>query len=107
MRETGTTSSGVGRDGDAAPVVAAKLRIPAAEALPRDRLESRLEAAWRHRLTLVVAPAGSGKSTLLARFAAAGAGLPVAWYRAETWDASETTLLARFAAAGATTSVSR
>jgi len=73
--------------------VAAKLRIPAAEALPRDRLESRLEAAWRHRLTLIVAPAGSGKSTLLARFAAAGAGLPVAWYRAETWDASEATLL--------------
>ena len=93
MRETGTTSSGVGRDGDAAPIVAAKLRIPAAEALPRDRLERALEAAWRHRLTLVVAPAGSGKSTLLARFAAAGAGLPVAWYRAETWDASEATLL--------------
>ncbi len=68
------------------PVVAAKVRVPTAEALPRERLEAQLVAAvQRHRLTLVIAPAGAGKTTLLARFAAATK-LPVAWYRAETWD---------------------
>jgi DNA-binding SARP family transcriptional activator len=69
-------------------VVPAKIRVPAPDALPRERLEVRLADAWRHRLTLVVAPAGSGKTTLVARFAA-GAGVPVGWYRAETWDADE------------------
>ena len=51
-------------------VVPAKIRVPSPDALPRERLEARLLDAWRHRLTLVVAPAGSGKTTLLARFAA-------------------------------------
>jgi DNA-binding SARP family transcriptional activator len=41
----------------------------------------------------VVAPPGSGKSTLLAQFAA-GAGVPVAWYRAEASDADAGVLLA-------------
>lgn len=66
----------------------AKVRIPLHDALPRERLESRLADSWRHRLTLVVAPAGSGKTTLVARFAAQAA-VPVGWYRAETWDGDE------------------
>jgi DNA-binding SARP family transcriptional activator len=40
----------------------------------------------------VVAPAGSGKTTLLADFAG-GAGVPVAWYRAEAGDAEPLALL--------------
>ena len=69
-------------------VVPAKVRVPATDALPRERLEARLGDAFGRRLTLVVAPAGSGKTTLVARFAAT-CGVPVAWYRAETWDADE------------------
>ena len=44
--------------------------------------------AFDRRLTVVMAPAGSGKTTLLARFAST-CGAPVAWYRAESWDADE------------------
>jgi len=47
---------------------------------------------------LVVAPAGSGKSTLLAGFAAS-ADVPVAWYRAESWDAKTSTLLSHLQSA--------
>jgi DNA-binding SARP family transcriptional activator len=79
-------------------VVPAKIRVPATDALPRERLEGRLAALWSHRLGLVVAPAGSGKTTLLARFAAS-AGVPVAWYRAETWDRDETALIRHLHAA--------
>lgn len=80
-------------------VVPAKVRIPTAEALPRERLEAQLAAATeRHRLTLVIAPAGSGKTTLLSRFAAS-TGLPVAWYRAETWDDDPARLLRHLEAA--------
>jgi serine/threonine-protein kinase PknK len=72
--------------GEAPAVVPAKVRAPAAPALPRERLEAQLAAAVeRHRLTLVIAPAGAGKTTLLARFAGSTR-MPVAWYRAETWD---------------------
>ena len=40
-------------------VVPAKVRIPAAEALPRERLEAQLAGAVAtHRLTLVIAPVG-------------------------------------------------
>ena len=69
----------------ASGVLAAKLRAPRAEAFPRERLDDLLSGLWTRRLALVVAPAGSGKTTLLARFAAT-AGVPVAWYRPETWD---------------------
>ena len=69
-------------------VVPAKIRIPAPEALERSRLDARLEDAWHHRLTLVIAPAGSGKTTLVARFATSSEA-PVGWYRAESWDADE------------------
>ncbi len=79
-------------------VVPAKIRVPAPDALPRERLEVRLAHAWRHRLTLVVAPAGSGKTTLVARFAAQ-AGVPVGWYRAETWDADEASFVRHIEAA--------
>jgi len=80
------------------PVVPAKIRIPVLAALPRVRLDTRLEDARRRRLTLVVAPAGSGKTTLLARFAAI-AGTPVGWYRAESWDADELTFVRHLEAA--------
>jgi DNA-binding SARP family transcriptional activator len=73
-------------------VVAAKVRVPAASALRRERLEARLETIWEKRLGVVIAPAGSGKTTLLAEFAAA-AQVPVAWYRADTWDAEEAAIL--------------
>ena len=80
-------------------VVPAKVRIPAAEALPRERLEAQLAAAVAtHRLTLVIAPAGAGKTTLLARFAASTKA-PVAWYRAETWDDDPARMLRHLAAA--------
>jgi DNA-binding SARP family transcriptional activator len=86
-----TASGGAGDEGDRglkrppSGVLAAKLRAPRAEALPRERLDDLLSGLWTRRLALVVAPAGSGKTTLLARFAAT-AGVPVAWYRPETWD---------------------
>jgi DNA-binding SARP family transcriptional activator len=67
-------------------------------ALPRERLEARLGEAFRKRLTLVVAPAGSGKTTLLARFATT-TGVPVAWYRAESWDADEASFVRHLEAA--------
>ena len=80
-------------------VVPAKVRIPTAEALPRERIEAQLKAAVdRHRLTLVIAPAGAGKTTLLARFAASTK-LPVAWYRAETWDDDPVRMLRHLEAA--------
>lgn len=79
-------------------VVPAKIRIPVHDTLPRPRLEARLADAWRHRLSLVVAPAGSGKTTLVARFAAQAA-VPVGWYRAETWDADEASFVRHLEAA--------
>jgi DNA-binding SARP family transcriptional activator len=87
-----TSRNGVLAAGSGA-IVPAKVRVPSADALPRERLETRLAAAIkRHRLILVIAPAGSGKSTLLSRFAAAS-DVPVAWYRAESWDQDEARLL--------------
>ena len=73
-------------------MIAAKLRAPRSDALPRERLDELLRGLWRRRLALVVAPAGSGKTTLLACFAA-NAGVPVAWYRPETWDGAEEVFL--------------
>lgn len=84
--------------GVASHVVAAKVRMPVLAALHRQRLESRLDEAWRRRLTLVVAPAGSGKTTLLVQFAAAS-GAPVAWYRAESLDGDEATFTRHLEAA--------
>src|SRR5437868_12209450 len=79
-------------------VLAAKLRAPRADALPRERLDELLEGLWSRRLGLIVAPAGSGKTTLLARFALT-AGVPVAWYRPETWDGAVEVLLGYLEAA--------
>lgn len=100
MRDEGSrTQEGRAGGRSAAPlVVPAKIRVPVTVALQRERLESQLAQAFRHRLTLVVAPAGSGKTTLVARFAA-GAGIPVGWYRAETWDADEASLVRHLEAA--------
>ena len=84
-----------GSDGGAGPgpaIVPAKVRVPRVRWLPRERLDRLLPALWRHRLALVVAPPGSGKTTLLAGWAAS-AGVPVAWYRAESTDATSPTLL--------------
>ena len=80
------------RAGLPAPVPAAKVRVPAARGLERARLEGFLGRVFDHRLAVVVAPAGSGKTTLLSHFAA-GAGCPVAWYRAEAADAGQAALL--------------
>lgn len=76
----------------------AKVRVPVTDALPRERLEARLGEAFGKRLTLVVAPAGSGKTTLVSRFATT-CGAPVAWYRAETWDADEASFVRHLEAA--------
>ncbi len=75
-----------------AGVIAAKIRVPPAAGLPRERLEARLASLWEHRFGLVVGPAGSGKTTLLSQFAAA-AGVPTGWYRAEQADGSEVAVL--------------
>jgi DNA-binding SARP family transcriptional activator len=66
--------------------------IPQVPSLARERVDALLNRIWHYRVGLVVAPAGSGKSTLLAGFAASQK-IPVAWYRAESWDAKTTTLL--------------
>ncbi len=80
------------RPGPARGVVAGKLRVPHQDTLARERLHALLDNIWRQRLALVIAPAGSGKTSLLAGFAR-GAGVPVAWYRAESWDGHEATLV--------------
>ena len=66
--------------------------------MPIDRLDARLDAVWESRLAVITAPAGSGKTTLLTRLAVRAAG-PVAWYRAEGWDAEESALLRHVEAA--------
>jgi DNA-binding SARP family transcriptional activator len=85
------------REGSTA-VVSAKVLIPHVQSLARERVDGLLGRIWQHRVGLVVAPAGSGKSTLLAGFAAS-ANVPVAWYRAESWDAKTTTLLSHLESA--------
>ena len=75
-----------------AAVVSAKVLIPQVLSLARERVDSLLARIWQYRVGLVVAPAGSGKSTLLAGFASV-TDAPVAWYRAESWDAKTATLL--------------
>jgi DNA-binding SARP family transcriptional activator len=72
--------------------VLAKVRVPEVRALRLDRLEGRLAAVWERRLGVVIAPAGSGKTTLLAGYASS-LNVPVAWYRAESWDARTPSLL--------------
>lgn len=79
------------REGPAG-VVSAKVLIPHAPSLARERIDLLLNRIWQHRVGLVVAPAGSGKSTLLAGFASSQR-VPVAWYRAESWDAKTSTFL--------------
>jgi len=79
-------------------VVSAKVLIPQVQSLSRERVDALLARIWQHRVGLVVAPAGSGKSTLLAGFAVS-ANVPVAWYRAESWDAKTTTLLSHLQSA--------
>ena len=82
-----------GLDRGAIAVVPAKVRPPRVRWLPRERLDALAGSLWERRLTLVVAPAGAGKTTLLASWAAQAA-VPVAWYRAESTDASEAAVMA-------------
>jgi DNA-binding SARP family transcriptional activator len=79
-------------------VIPARVRAPRVRWLPRERLDQIVPHLWQHRLTLVVAPAGSGKTTLLAAWAGLS-DTPVAWYRAESVDGSESALVAHLAAA--------
>src|SRR5438270_4968644 len=88
---TGTEGRTCVREGSAT-VVSAKVLIPQVNSLARERVDGLLDRIWQYRVGLVVAPAGSGKSTLLAGFSAT-ANVPVAWYRAESWDAKTVTLL--------------
>ena len=81
----------MGNEGSTA-VVSAKVVVPPVHSLARERVDALLERVWQYRVGLVMAPAGSGKSTLLSRFVAA-ANVPVAWYRAESWDAKTSTFL--------------
>lgn len=91
-----------GHTADRPPLVAAKIRVPAVKALPRERLHERLGRIFDHKLGLVIAPAGAGKTTLLAQFAHS-VEEPVAWFRAESADGDAAALLAylRFALAEA------
>ena len=73
-------------------VIASKIQAPSAPALPRERIATQLGALWTQRFGLIVAPAGYGKTTAMTVFAAS-AGVPVAWYRVEAWDADEASLL--------------
>lgn len=73
-------------------VITAKVQPPSAPALTRERIAAQLSALWTQRLGLIVAPAGYGKTTAMTAFAAS-AGVPVAWYRMEAWDANEASLL--------------
>ncbi len=73
-------------------VVSSKVQPPSAPALARERIAAQLAELWTQRLGLIVAPAGYGKTTAMATLAAS-AGVPVAWYRVEGWDADEASLL--------------
>lgn len=79
-------------DGEAFSVVSAKVCVPHLQSLARERLDALLSGLSSYRVGLVVAPAGSGKTTLLSRFAST-ATVPVAWYRAESWDGNAKTML--------------
>ena len=67
-------------------VITSKVQPPSAPALTRDRIAGQFSSLWTQRLGLIVAPAGYGKTTAMTAFAAS-AGVPVAWYRVEAWDA--------------------
>ncbi len=101
MQQAGSASGSGGGRGDG-PVqrraIAAKLSPRVSPHLARGRLDALLSGLWDHRLGLVIAPAGYGKTSLLAAFATA-AGVPVAWYRADGWDASAADLLAHLESA--------
>jgi DNA-binding SARP family transcriptional activator len=73
-------------------VISSKIRPPSAPALTRERIAEQLGALWTQRLGLIVAPAGYGKTTAMTAFTAS-AGVPIAWYRVEAWDAGEASLL--------------
>ncbi len=79
-------------------VVSSKVQPPSAPALARERIAALLSGLGGQGLGLIVAPAGYGKTTAMTTFAAS-AGVPVAWYRVESWDADEVSLLVHLEAA--------
>src|ERR1700674_953783 len=72
--------------------VAAKVRAPTPDSYALARLDALMDRFWGRPLGLVEGPAGSGKSKALCKFCATS-GVPVAWYRSESWDISEDHLL--------------
>src|SRR2546423_6250766 len=61
---------------------------PRSDLVPRPRLEARLNAGLRGRLTLLAAPAGFGKTTLVGAWRAAppGSEVPLAWVSLDAGD---------------------
>jgi ATP/maltotriose-dependent transcriptional regulator MalT len=82
------------------PILATKLHVPSrrSRAVPRPRLDERLDGGLRRRLTLVSAPAGFGKSTLVAEWVARCA-MPVAWLSLDAGDGNPNRFLAYLVAA--------
>jgi DNA-binding SARP family transcriptional activator len=79
-------------------VLTQKVRCPTAVGLRRQRLLKPLLGETSPPLVLVVAPGGCGKTTLLAQ-AAASSSAPVAWYRTDARDTSETVFIRHLAMA--------
>jgi DNA-binding SARP family transcriptional activator len=94
--EPGSPGASSGDASFGAPLLRSKVRVPRVRALARERLDRLATGACRYRVTIVVAPAGSGKTTLLATWATAARalGTRVAWYRAESTDASRAVAIA-------------
>ena len=82
------------------PLLATKLYVPSPrpELVQRPRLNERLNAGLRRKLTLISAPAGFGKTTLAADWVA-GCGRPVAWLSLDERDNDPTRFLAYLIAA--------
>src|SRR5688572_12256166 len=71
-------------------LLATKLFVPPPrfDLVPRSRLDERLTAGLRRKLTLLAAPAGFGKTTALCawRAGAAGHDVPLAWVSFDAGD---------------------
>jgi LuxR family transcriptional regulator, maltose regulon positive regulatory protein len=82
------------------PILATKLYIPPTlpSAVPRPRLDERLDEGLRGKLTLIAAPAGFGKTTLVGGWAA-GYERPVAWLSLDEGDNDPSRFLAYLVAA--------
>src|SRR5436190_5677461 len=74
---------------------------PRPDLVPRPRLEARLSAGLRGKLTLLAAPAGFGKTTLVGAWRATppGSELPLAWVSLDAGDSDPARFWAYVAAA--------